>query len=220
MTYFSCPYLLSRRDWAGLECEEDMGKSFFSVCPFHKKCSFILNEICFASAYCMVNHKEFFSEISVTYLADAYHELDLKDNGCMEECCPPLMAPTVVQRVRSKGCTAMRVYEESIRSDGSLLTPLIESERSLNEVTAKVRWPVANTVRVGVLRLLSRRDSDSMRAKVPHCNKFYPFTKGQLEKHDPKLSATFTDLWTQIAAWHDEANENACMRLIRNCWPK
>lgn len=168
-------------------------------------------------AYCIVNHKEFFSELSVTFLADAYHEFDAEETQ-MEKCCPPLMAPTVVERVRLKGYNVIRVEEGSVHSNGSL-SPLIEPKQTLDkQVATKVRWPVTDSIR-GVWQLLSRRDSDSMRAKIPHCNKFYPFTKGQLEKHDPDLFAVYTDLWTQIEAWHDEAGEKSCLRL-RSCWPK
>lgn len=168
-------------------------------------------------AYCMVNHKEFFSEISVTFLADAYHELDQGDKTQMEACSPPLMAPTVVERVRSKGYTVICVEEDSVRSDVSM-TPLIGSKQPPDKVATKVRWPI-HSIR-GVWELLSRRDSDVVQSRVSHCNKFYPFTKGQFEKHDPDLFAVYKDLWTQIAAWRDEAKEKPCLRLMRSCWPK
>jgi len=181
-----------RRDWAGLECEEDM-------------------------SYCMVNHKEFFAEISVTLLADAYHHLDLENNTRLEACSPPLMAPTVAERVRSKGYNIMRIDSDSVHASEHLLTPLTGSEQSLKRVATKIRWPIAGSI-IQAWQRLSRRDSD-VKATIPHCNKFYPFTKGQFEKHDPDLYAKFTDLWTQIGAWHDEATEKPCLRL-RSCWPK
>jgi hypothetical protein len=182
-----------RRDWAALDCEEDM-------------------------AYCMVNHKEFFSEMSVTFLADAYHELDHGEKTKLEACSPPLMAPTVVERVRSKGYTVIHLEEVSVRSDISL-TPLLESKQSLDKVARRVQWPIMNSMRGVWQLLLSRRDSDVMQTKVSHCNKFYPFTKGQFKNHDPDLFAVYNDLWAQVATWNDEEKEKPCMRLC-SCWQK
>jgi len=165
----------------------------------------------------MVNHKEFFSEMSVTFLAGAYTDFDSEDKMRMERCSPPLMAPTVVERVQSKGYYVTLVAESTLHYNGAS-TPLIESEQYLDKVASKVQWPITNSIR-GVWQLLSRRDSDLIRPRVPHCNKFYPFTKGQLEKHDPDLFAVYEELWEQIGEWKDEAKEKPCFRL-RSCWPK
>lgn len=167
----------------------------------------------------MVNHKEFFSELSVTFLADAYHEYD-EERMQMESCCPPLMAPTVVERVRgkSKEYSVFCVDEGSVHSDSSL-APLIAPEKSLDGVVSNENRPVVDSF-LGVWQLLERRESELMRTKVPHCNKFYPFTKGQFKRHDPELYAVYADLWSQIEAWRDRENETCCLRLLRNCWPK
>uniref|UniRef100_A0A7S3KWZ5 Uncharacterized protein n=1 Tax=Amphora coffeiformis TaxID=265554 RepID=A0A7S3KWZ5_9STRA len=65
-----------RRDWAGKEDDHDMH-------------------------YCMVDHKEFFAEISVTYLAQGYKHLDRADTSQLETCSPPIMEPIVRQRLRN-----------------------------------------------------------------------------------------------------------------------
>lgn len=165
-------------------------------------------------AYCMVNHKEFFSEMSVTYLSDGYRELDEEDNKRMDLCSPPLMAPGVVQRVRSNQHRVVPIDGVAFPSDESRHR-LVQSERSFDEEVAKVQSenPIA-----GVLKLFSRRNLGSIKSRVTHCNKFYPFTKGQLQKHDPELYAVFEILWEQIASWQDEDDERPCVRF-RKCWP-
>lgn len=80
-----------RRDWAGKEVDHDMH-------------------------YCMVDHKEFFAEMSVTYWSRGYQDLDQADPSQMETCCPPIMEPTVRQRIDDtmKG----RVLDPVTRADG------------------------------------------------------------------------------------------------------
>lgn len=62
-----------RRDWAGKEVDHDMH-------------------------YCMVDHKEFFAEMSVTFWSTGYRDLDQADTSQMEACCPPIMEPSVRKR--------------------------------------------------------------------------------------------------------------------------
>lgn len=154
--------------------------------------------------------------MSVTFLADSYHDFDGADMQ-MEQCCPPLMAPSVVERVKSKGYSIMPADEGSVHSKEGISTPLLESERSIDSITSTSQWPVLDSFR-GIFQLMKRRESELVRPRVPHCNKFYPFTRGQLEKHDPSLFAVYTDLWTQIGSWREEKNERKCLRL-RSCWP-
>lgn len=162
----------------------------------------------------MVNHKEFFSEMSVTYLSDGYRELDEADNKRMDLCSPPLMAPGVVQRVRSNRYKVVPVDGAACSLDESR-HPLVQTERSFNEKVTKEQPQNPIT---GVLKLLTRRKSDPIKSRVMHCNKFYPFTKGQLQKHDPELYADFENLWKQIATWQDEDDERPCLRF-QKCWP-
>jgi hypothetical protein len=161
----------------------------------------------------MVNHKEFFSEISVTYLSDGYRELDETDNTRMDLCSPPLMAPEVVQRLRSNGYRVVPIDSTAIPNDESL-QPLVQSRLSFDEQVTKLQSqnPINRALH---LFSVSRRNSE---LRVPHCNKFYPFTKGQLQKHDPESYTVFDDLWKQIASWHDEDDERPCARFWK-CWP-
>eukprot|EP00553_Chaetoceros_curvisetus_P000916 CAMPEP_0204629780 /NCGR_PEP_ID=MMETSP0717-20131115/18902_1 /ASSEMBLY_ACC=CAM_ASM_000666 /TAXON_ID=230516 /ORGANISM="Chaetoceros curvisetus" /LENGTH=119 /DNA_ID=CAMNT_0051646821 /DNA_START=1 /DNA_END=360 /DNA_ORIENTATION=+ len=36
-----------------------------------------------------------------------------------------------------------------------------------------------------------------------HCNKFFPFTHGQLQSFDPETYSVFQELWAEIAQWED-----------------
>ena len=40
-------------------------------------------------------------------------------------------------------------------------------------------------------------------ANISHCNKFYPFTRGQLKHHDPELFEKLSNLWIEISMWED-----------------
>ncbi|KAL7514682.1 hypothetical protein ACHAXN_012584 [Cyclotella atomus] len=123
-----------RRDWAMKETETDM-------------------------AYCIVNHKEFFAEISTTFLADFYHEVDGAGGHDMERSSPPIVSAAVIERIaESFGDGSFGKYQ------------IIED---------------ANRV-------------------IPHCNKFFPFTKGQLRLYDPRVYKCFEKLWKQIECWEDK----------------
>ena len=67
MTTSHCSKSYVRRDWAGREQDRD-------------------------TAYCTLNHKEFFTELSVAYLCDAYIHLETdNEKGCMMTCSPPFL---------------------------------------------------------------------------------------------------------------------------------
>ena len=66
-----------RRDWAGKDVDYDLH-------------------------YCMVDAKEFFAEISVTWWSRGYRDLDQpKDTTRMEDCSPPIMESNVRQRLQN-----------------------------------------------------------------------------------------------------------------------
>ena len=66
-----------RRDWAGQDRDYDL-------------------------AYAMVDHKEFWSELSTTYLCNNYAYLDKANKAIMDHCSPPIMEPHVLERVRQR----------------------------------------------------------------------------------------------------------------------
>ena len=62
---------------------------------------------------------------------------------------------------------------------------------------------------------LMQKASLFLRPRLPtHCNKFYPFTRGQFQRFDPDQFEIFEKLWQEIATWEDEGVV-PCVR----CWP-
>jgi len=127
-----------RRDWALKDVDTDM-------------------------AYCLVNHKEFFAEISVAYLADFYHNVNGVGTTIMAKCSPPFVSPDVIERIRQE---TLEGY--------------------------KFSW-------TNKCRPIGRSDS----VILPHCSKFFPFTKGQLRRYDPRVFKCFMKLWEFIEGWED-----------------
>ena len=54
----------------------------------------------------------------------------------------------------------------------------------------------------------------------PHCNKFYPFTRGQIESYDPKLAADLSTIWTIIENWIDLDDTSCKLLKLFDCGPK
>jgi hypothetical protein len=95
----------------------------------------------------MVDEREFFAELSVTYWSNQYKTLDKASHTKVLQSSPPFLEPKVRSRLGLK--------------------PL---------------------------------DNDE---PVHHCNKFYPFTRGQLRHYDAETCQIFDALWTEIAGWED-----------------
>lgn len=52
----------------------------------------------------------------------------------------------------------------------------------------------------------------------PHCNKFYPFTRGQFQRLDPERFELLQKLWQDIEVWQDD-EEIECFGSRICCWP-
>ena len=154
-----------RRDWAGFQTDRDI-------------------------AYAMVDHKEFFAEISVTYWSrNNYSELSEialdREALTMEQCSPPILEPNVLARLSSS---------LDCRTKYQALTQRISVRRS-REFLEDAFGPL--------MRFLKSFHAIFHEDKLPHCNKFYPFTCGQLRNHDPTVYAVVDSLWEEIAKWED-----------------
>jgi hypothetical protein len=57
--------------------------------------------------YCLVDHKEFFAELSVTFWSRGYVELDAADRDDILACCPPLMDEPVRRERVTTPCTPL-----------------------------------------------------------------------------------------------------------------
>ncbi|KAL3800541.1 hypothetical protein ACHAW5_002000 [Stephanodiscus triporus] len=121
-----------RRDWALKDVDTDM-------------------------AYCILNHKEFFAEISVAFLADFYQDVGA-GTTIMAKCSPPFVSPAIIERIRQQSSVSMRSCVS-----GTRLSIMV----------------------------------------VPHCAKFFPFTRSQLRRYDPRVFKSFVKLWQFIEDWED-----------------
>jgi hypothetical protein len=144
-----------RRDWAGKADDADM-------------------------AYAMLDHKEFFAEMSVTYWSNGYRELDTAANNNMSECSPPITEPTVLARLGVDENTS-----DDTKKDAE---------------SAGIFQPF----RTIALKFRRRK------RELPHCNKFYPFTRGQLQHYDPVCFTDIERLWQAISLWEDPSSSCAC----------
>jgi len=141
-----------RRDWAGEAKDHDL-------------------------SYSMVNHKEFFAEMSVTYWSTGYRALDCAACEKMEECSPPITEPNVQARIAQSHPNLIYRGKE-----GNGPSAMLRAFRPLPGMS--------------------------------HCNKFYPFTSGQLRHYDPAAFAIIEGFWKDIAAWEDPLEVSRCSF----CW--
>ena len=52
--------------------------------------------------------------------------------------------------------------------------------------------------------------------RLPHCNKFYPYTRGQLRHYDAETCRAFDEFWNEISGWDDPfVTKNECHWT---CW--
>ena len=61
-----------------------------------------LKEVDTDQAYCTINHKEFFAEMSVAYLAYSYQHVDGVGSTDMAKCSPPFISPEVIWRIQQE----------------------------------------------------------------------------------------------------------------------
>lgn len=108
----------------------------------------------------MVDEREFFAELSVTYWSNQYKELDKSNHAKMLQSSPPFQEPTVRSRL-------------------------------------------------GIEHLIGEE-------RVSHCNKFYPFTRGQLRHYDEETCSVFDVLWSEISDWDDPFVEKR--ECYWTCW--
>lgn len=240
-------------------------------------------------AYAMVDKKEFFAEMSVTFLANSYHVLDKGDSSCMEECCPPILEPNVLNRVveelqqyeqqqsqqqQEQQCNLEALYRDSsdditdnknktfgaaanhtrISDDINfsclsgffrecqrliewtdtgrhrLLFVQLAEEQSSSSSSLLYADTAVTASRAAAVVVDSMGDSNEGRqsrrprsrssslmidlpfqdyairqncANIKHCNKFYPFTRGQLRFYHKELHDDIESIWKQISKWVD-----------------
>lgn len=166
-----------RRDWAGKEEDFDM-------------------------AYAMVDPKEFFAEMSVSFWSRGYRQLDYANRATMVESSPPLIEPGVVTRLMHM----YKLHEDAYEEVGhhGIDSCFHKAPRPKVRIVDPI-WREAAMVR-------SCRD-------IKHCNKFYPFTAGQLKHLDPTLFREMDKLWNEIAMYEDPSEEPSCCFLFTKIFP-
>mmetsp|Transcript_22569 Transcript_22569/g.62734 ORF Transcript_22569/g.62734 Transcript_22569/m.62734 type:complete len:566 (+) Transcript_22569:124-1821(+) len=166
--------------------------------------------------YAMVNHKEFFAELSVTYLATGYPHLDKatpRSRGVLD-CTPPLMEHNVIQRV----CAAQQQHDgggggdnnnnnnNTPKTDNSHQPEQSASSSSSSSQTAQPpqSMPKDTSIPPQPQQHQQQYYYSPPQSPLPHCNKFFPFTSGQLKRFDPKTYKALHYIWTRvIAQWKD-----------------
>lgn len=149
-----------RRDWAGNDIDCDM-------------------------AYALVDHREFFAELSVAYFSHGYEALDRENHSKMERVCPPILAPHVLARFSVNQKTTVPPPSQ-----------LQHQKMPPNRSTPSTNRPQP-PLRPGPF------GSKPIRYRMMHCNKFYPFTNGQLKHYDHETYCAIDSLWKEIAQWED-----------------
>lgn len=136
-------------------------------------------------SYSMIDHKEFFAEMSVTYWSKGYNEFDQASGDNMNECTPLITDPTVLTRPGYK--PGFNKAEGELLSGGAALL-----------------W-VGSFMKY----ILPQK------RHLLHCNKFYPFTSGQLRHYDPTLYLDMKNIWNDISMWEDPTYNHA---YCSGCW--
>ena len=156
----------------------------------------------------MVDHKEFFSELSVAYLSRGYQYLSKADPSHMDECCPPLLHPVVTDRVTRQDYDNADENAKQTSYEASTMAPCFSL------MPTCIYEPKQQLVDTDFQEKALARSCRG----ISHCNKFYPFTSGQLEHYDPYLYNAMTEIWKQIARWQDEEAVNGLIhRILVSC---
>ena len=155
-------------------------------------------DIDYDKAYALVNRMELFAEISVAYLSRNYSELDEKRME-MKECSPPLCSPHVVETVQRKLMRDPFMRREELQR---LCGDSLKASKSRG-----MPLKILDTFAEIIMKLFCVLLPEKKEKRMPHCNKFYPFTRGQLKVHDPWLYSSFTEIWNIVTDWRDEWDE-------------
>jgi len=192
-----------RRDWLfGDRHEAPKTANVKSVGP----CSIEVNAIderaplnirlqdCHDISYALVNEREYFAEMSVALLCCGYKNLEcipLETSGLSLDDIKKRMSPPLVP---------YNFEQLHCKFESSVLLYLFQV---LNWI--RIRWN-RFLLRCGVptcSEVHLERQSQHW-----HCNKFYPFTRDQLEDFDPDACLYLQLLWREIAEWKQEEMTN------------
>mmetsp|Transcript_9909 Transcript_9909/g.27060 ORF Transcript_9909/g.27060 Transcript_9909/m.27060 type:complete len:171 (+) Transcript_9909:1322-1834(+) len=164
----------------------------------------------------MVDHKEFFAEMSVAYLCKGYKHTNDAGWASMEDASPPLIHPIVADRVmrwnRTNDAQSHNLsHTHEQRNAGQQPQPKQQPYQRQHKVRAATKT-----------RLVDQEFQESALVRgcrdIHHCNKFFPFTRHQLQAHDKESHDAIRRIWMDVSKWND--NEEACFNIARglNHW--
>jgi len=204
-----------RRDWAGKTTN-------ISNTNVNTRKETIDQPADFDLAYAMVDKKEFFAEISVAFLCNGYHALNKANPNDMKDCSPPLLNPDVTERVLAQLQYNTKTKTKTVPTTGNCYYQNNNDSKTDDEDSLSCFLPIINQL-VKKMSIVLRRQqrathNNHLRMVDPvfqedamsrnciqnyHCNKFYPFTRGQLKYYDPDLFCDIRNLWKEISMGED-----------------
>jgi len=162
-----------RRDWGGRTVEHDF-------------------------AYALVNYKEFFAEMSVSFLASKCESFTRNvSSPTFLVHSPRLCSPSVYLSVIKRHGIGASVHLRPLDEDDNLSS----SEGSINR-TSGLNMRSKSVVHRLFPCLERKRMNSLLHANQSFCNKFFPFTRQQLKSYDYNLFLGMETLWLEIERWN------------------
>lgn len=165
------------------------------------------------AAYATINHKEFFSELSVAFLSRGYDK-GLKRRK-RERCKLQLQQ-------HGHGC------EHGVNGNGNIVYVNRNGDMELCSPPFVASDVLERRKAMGYddQRQFQSLEALSWMQNIQnfltggvnghgHCNKFYPFTHDQLKEYDPASFKAFQQLWSEIADWEDPLCPNVRSRAVK-----
>ena len=140
----------------------------------------------------------------------------------MEDCCPILLHPIVVERVMTKygfenNQDAMMEPRNPNNNPflGLWLLLLNHSNKNKQGNYRHHQKPKIRMINPVIQETaISRRCLDTK-----HCNKFYPFTRGQLKAYDFDTYQAFQQLYEEMVMWDDPEDVRHNCRFFQKILP-
>ncbi len=146
------------------------------------------------TAYATINHKEFFAEISVAFFARDYEQLQVVSGSKNED---------VVMHMEdlSPPFNSPEVLERQNNKNDEESSA--NKNRSSKEIFSEMMTYLG--------RLINRHH-------IPHCNKFFPFTRKQLECYDYETYRKVLKIWAFVSDWKDPERKEFYCSLWLSCF--
>jgi hypothetical protein len=176
-------------------------------------------------SYALVNEREFFAELSVAFLCDSYHHLDIVPFPLL-----PLPLTTLGRDDDATTTTTTKQYscskEQYRYCIKESISPPLPPPTKGNYFEFRSLTLLLGSIATGAQSLWtklmqcvsscccchgaaeaqhSQRDGTARATPLSfwwHCNKFYPFTRHQLAAFDAEAFALLQELWKSVESWN------------------